>query len=177
MARPMLHFTPSMFTPTKWSSAEEKARFANDLLHFIHSNFEKRLFTEKLYQRLSACFRHIAHYDRHGFWEEWFETAEARKRFLENIDTAPCWGDPAFTYSDVERAVQHVLASSPIRSFVVLEARRAEEAIEREQLRRLSTKYEAHREAVMAEPTFPTAPFGVTSVQNATSVPVQQSLF
>jgi hypothetical protein len=55
-------FSPSQFIPTKWSTAEEKARFGNALLHFIESGFTRNLFTDRLYSRLSNCFGHIAHY-------------------------------------------------------------------------------------------------------------------
>lgn len=55
-------FADDQFTPTKWSTAEEKASFANDLLAFIMSGFPKTKFTQKLYQRLSNCFSHIADY-------------------------------------------------------------------------------------------------------------------
>jgi hypothetical protein len=55
-------FSLSQFIPTEWSTAEEKARFGNALLHFIDSGFTRNLFTDRLYSRLSNCFGHIAHY-------------------------------------------------------------------------------------------------------------------
>ena len=55
-------FSPSQFIPTRWSTAEEKARFGNALLHFVDSGFARNLFTDRLYGRLSNCFGHIAHY-------------------------------------------------------------------------------------------------------------------
>ena len=55
-------FADDQFTPTKWSTAAEKASFANDLLALIMSGFPKAKFTQKLYQRLSNCFSHIADY-------------------------------------------------------------------------------------------------------------------
>ena len=99
-------FADDQFTPTKWSTAEEKASFANDLLAFIMSGFPKTKFTQKLYQRLSNCFSHIAEYDRDNFYAVWFSSAEARHSFLRNLSNAPCFGDPTWTFSDVERAVQ-----------------------------------------------------------------------
>jgi hypothetical protein len=99
-------FADDQFTPTKWSTAEEKASFANDLLAFIMSGFPKTKFTQKLYQRLSNCFSHIAEYDRDNFYAVWFSSAEARHSFLRNLSNAPCFGDPTWTFSDVERAVK-----------------------------------------------------------------------
>jgi len=57
-----MFFTVSDFVPTKWSTAEEKAAFGNNLLHFMMTGFLADRFTEKLYTRLSMCFGHIAHY-------------------------------------------------------------------------------------------------------------------
>jgi len=54
-------FLSSQFVATQWSSQDDKAEFANALLHFISSDFKQMLFTEKLYQRLSNTFGHIAH--------------------------------------------------------------------------------------------------------------------
>lgn len=77
-------FSPSQFIPTKWSTAEEKARFGNALLHLIDSGFARNLFTDRLYSRLSNCFGHIAHYNSTGFYEEWFLSQTAQVRFLEH---------------------------------------------------------------------------------------------
>ena len=55
-------FQPDEFTATKWDTAEVKAKFANDLCRFMAADFKESLFTKALYQRLSMCFGHIAHY-------------------------------------------------------------------------------------------------------------------
>ena len=39
-------YADDQFTPTKWSTAKEKASFANDLLAFIMSGFPKTKFTQ-----------------------------------------------------------------------------------------------------------------------------------
>ncbi len=49
---------------------------------------------------------HNAHYNLTGFWEAWFTTETDRVRFLENLLRWPCYGDPKFTFGDVERALQ-----------------------------------------------------------------------
>ena len=56
------HFQSESFTPTKWSTAEEKAKFANELMAFIAADFPENKFTKALYDRLSQCFGMIAHY-------------------------------------------------------------------------------------------------------------------
>ena len=99
-------FLPSQFIATQWSTEKDKADFGNSVLHFIESGFKQSLFTRKFYERLSNTFGHIAHYNLTGFWDEWFTTEADRVRFLENLLHWPCYGDPKFTFSDVERALR-----------------------------------------------------------------------
>jgi hypothetical protein len=56
------HFQSESFTATKWSTAEQKAKFANQLMTFIAADFPENKFTKALYNRLSQCFGMIAHY-------------------------------------------------------------------------------------------------------------------
>lgn len=102
-------FKAEQFTPTSHTTAQQKAQFANQLLKFIDSGYKRALFTSQLYNRLNSCFGHIAHYNIHGFYEEWFTTPEDQQRFIENLLRYPCYGSPAFTFSDVERALQQHL--------------------------------------------------------------------
>jgi hypothetical protein len=99
-------FNASDFVPTKWSTAEEKAAFGNSLLHFMLTGFQSARFTEKLYTRLSMCFGHVAHFDRAGFYDTWFNSAESIASFVNHLMQWPCHGDPGYTFSDVERAIQ-----------------------------------------------------------------------
>ena len=99
-------FDPTQFTPTQWSTAEDKAVFAKQFVRFVISDFAAKHFTEKFYQRLSNTFSHIAHYNRGGFWETFFTTTADKVQFLKMSVQYPCHGDPAWTYSDVERALQ-----------------------------------------------------------------------
>jgi hypothetical protein len=55
-------FHADSFTPTQWNTAEEKAKFANQLLAFIAEDFPERKFTNAFYERLSGCFSMVAHY-------------------------------------------------------------------------------------------------------------------
>jgi len=103
-------FLAHEFTPTKFRTADEKAKFANHFFRFVDSNFAANLFTQKFYERLSNTFGHIAHCSKAGFYEEFFCNAADQLRFLDQIVKCPCHGDPAWTFSDVERAIQKEVA-------------------------------------------------------------------
>ena len=59
-------FEPDQFIATQWSTAEDKAKFANALMKFIAHEFPRQSFSKALYQRLSNTFGHIANYNRDG---------------------------------------------------------------------------------------------------------------
>jgi hypothetical protein len=136
-------FTATEFTPTQWASAEDKAKFANALMKFIANEFPRGSFTRSLYQRLSNTFGHIAHGSLDGFYGAFFERDLDKVVFLEQTLSWPHFGDPTFTFSDVERAVKRRLrAAKAIDIFRLLEAdatRRRELAT----LARLQEKYGA----------------------------------
>jgi hypothetical protein len=139
-------FSPSQFIPTRWSTAEEKARFGNALLHFVDSGFARNLFTDRLYGRLSNCFGHIAHYNSTGFYEEWFLSLSAQFRFLEHTLRFPCYGDPEFTFSDLESEIQREVRNRnylPRYQLLLAEEQRGAELI---LLERLEGKYRSRRE-------------------------------
>jgi hypothetical protein len=146
-------FDPAMFTPTKWDSAADKAVFANALARFIASDFKLALFTEKLYARLHNCFGHIAHYNKAGFIAEFFETTPGKIDFLEQTVRHPCYGDPAFTYSDAETLFVLRLQDSGILPFYRALLAAEIEAQERRLLAALSAKHDA-----ASAPSAPSAP-------------------
>ena len=134
-------FLPSEFVPTKFSTAQDKADFGNSLLHFIESEWALALFNKSFYNRLSMCFGHIAHVDRMGFYETWFTSDADRLRFLRHTLDWPCWGDPEFTFCDVERAIQQEVRE---RNYLARHELRAAEAVrsrEMETLKQLEAKY------------------------------------
>lgn len=135
-------FTAEQFVATQFSTAEDKAQFGNYFLRFVKSDFERKLFTKSFYHRLSLCFSHIAHNDIFGFYGTWFERDIDRLGFLKQTLRHPCYGDPAFTFSDVERAIQIELSHLnliPIYEQRIGSAVRARELAE---LERLKKKYE-----------------------------------
>ena len=95
------------FTPTKWATAEEKAKIANKMTRFILGGFQQGSFTTAIYKQLCNMFGHIAHYNINGFYEEWFSDIKARRDWAEHItgNWLSGMGDPKFTWSDVEKAL------------------------------------------------------------------------
>ena len=138
----MRAFTAKKFTPTKWDDGQTKATFARQFVKFVESDFDQRLFSQAFYRRLSMTFGHIAHFNRQGFFETFFTTTADKVRFLRMPLAHPCFGDPAFTYSDVERALQGWLRESGILAKYEQRLADETEAGERTELERLKAKYE-----------------------------------
>lgn len=135
------HFSSTQFTATQFDSAEVKAAFGNHFLRFVRSGFERSLFTKAFYNRLSMCFSHIAHSDLCTFYETWFADDEARLRFLLHTLRFPCYGDPKFTYSDVEREIQRAIHRTTLVTEYQLRVETATRSREMAQLERLQAKY------------------------------------
>lgn len=108
-----LIFSPDQFTATEFSSAADKAKFANHMEKFIMGGFKQSQFHLWFYTRLSTCFGHIAHTNQGGFYATWFEHLEDRITFLQRILTQPGYGNPSCTFSDAEMAVQKWLEANP----------------------------------------------------------------
>jgi hypothetical protein len=138
LVRPV--FTAADFTATKWDTGQDKAKFANNLCRFMAADFKTTMFTEKVYRRLAMTFGHIAHSSRQGFLAEFFDDLRGKVDFLEQtLMWHPC-GEPAWTYSDVERAVlQRLRACDLLTAYCYLRAVEVE-VVERELLRRLQAK-------------------------------------
>jgi hypothetical protein len=136
-----MNFQPSQFTPTQWDTAQDKMRFAQQFVRFVESDFAEKHFTDRFYRRLSNTFSHIAHYNRGGFWDEFFTTTADKVRFLKQTLQHPCYGDVAWTYSDVERALQQWLKASDVLERYQRKLAEETEATERAELARLQHKY------------------------------------
>ncbi|HLH36235.1 MAG TPA: hypothetical protein VKX41_16300 [Alloacidobacterium sp.] len=171
-------FLPSAFVSTKFSSTADKADFGNALLHFLEANCSQELFTKRLYNRLSMTFGHIAHYDRAGFYDTWFTRARHKAAFIEKTLRWPCHGDPEYTFSDVEHAIQRVMRE---RNYLArFELRAADElrTAELKDLERLEAKYRAQRplEGATAANELATPTMSGT-VSTPPEAPIQISLF
>jgi hypothetical protein len=134
-------FTADNFAATKWERPEKKARFARQFIRFVESDFAKDKFSHTFYLRLSLCFGHIAHYNQAGFYEAFFTTTADKVRFLRMTLAHPCYGDPAFTYSDVERALQSWLQQNGVLASYQQKRADEQEAAERAELARLQAKF------------------------------------
>ena len=76
------------------------------LVEVVSNGFKFEHFPKWFYTRLSMCFHHIAHYNQYGFYTTWFEEEEDRQEFIERIKNMSIYGDPEYTYSDVEKVLQ-----------------------------------------------------------------------
>jgi hypothetical protein len=167
-------FRAEEFTATKWSTADEKADFAAKLCKFIAADFKESLFTKTLYNRLSLAFGHIAHYDSFGFFAYFFTDLRGKIEFLEQTLLWRPYGNPTYTFCDVERGIQARLKACDL--LVAYRALRAAEieGAERELLRRLHAKYAGSPEPAEA----PVIHAGRPPRQTRTQQPAeQQSLF
>src|SRR4030067_661663 len=111
-------FQASNFTATQWNTAEDKARMADKLTKFILNGFPQGSFTKEIYKRLSTMFGHIAEYNIHGFYAVWFEDDAACLKWVENAMRGGVLGfvvgDPVWTWSDVEKAIQKWLSENQV---------------------------------------------------------------
>ena len=168
-------FTADEFIPTAFSTAEDKAAFGNHFFRFIESEWKQTVFTKGFYNRLSMCFSHIAHYNLHEFYAEWFAEDARRLDFLRHTLAYPCYGGAAYTFCDVERAIISELRR---RNLVAqYEARVAADVRARElaQLERLQAKYSAVPVVVVPVTAPPSHP--PQHRPRPQTAPVQISLF
>lgn len=132
-------FLADQFTTSEQYSGEDKAKFANHFVRFVQSDFKETVFPMWFYNRLSMTFGHIALFNREHFFHTFFTNTPNKLHFLQLCSNYPCYGDPAWTYSDVEKALMPFIRDT-IRDYVTLEAKEIESA-ERAELARLSEKY------------------------------------
>ena len=123
------------FTPTQWDTAQDKTTFAKHFIRFVQSDFAAQHFTDKFYRRLSDTFGNIA------FWDTFFTSTADKVQFLEQTLQHPCYGDPAWTYSDVERALQAWLQADGTLDRYRERLAEETETAERAELARLQHKY------------------------------------
>jgi hypothetical protein len=170
-------FLCSEFVPTKFSTAQDKADFGNTFLHFIESEWARTAFSKSFYNRLSMCFSHIAHYDAAGFYATWFTTDADRLRFLRHTLAWPCWGDPEFTFCDVERAIQQEIRKRNYLARYELRTAEAARSREMETLKRLEAKYRTVASDKADADSEPSISPPAAQEAARTKMPVQASLF
>lgn len=134
-------FTASQFTATQWNTSEDKANFANHFVRFLESDCNPNVFTKGFYNRLSMCFSHIAHFNRGGFFDTWFSSSKQKALFLVHCLNNGGYGDPSFTYSDVEKALKPWIISSGLVEKFRVQAEDELQKKEIHELNRLQEKY------------------------------------
>jgi len=170
IAMPKGPFRPSDFTATKFSTAGDKAEFGNTFLRFIESEWASALFTKSFYNRLSMSFGHIAHYNLAQFYEEWFSSLADQVRFLKHTLRFPCYGDPEYTFSDVERAIQREIVNRNYLARYELRLAEEQQKTDLALLRQLESKYRtpvAEREQELQVTAPPVDQTHVTPVQGS----------
>lgn len=120
-------FSAADFSPTKYDSAEDKAKIVNDTIRFLRANTPLARFTKQLYSAYSLHFGHIAHYNREGFHDEWFSSAARRLRFVLQIVESPSWGFGP-DWIDVRNALLNWLRSSDLIQLYALDTKREKNA-------------------------------------------------
>lgn len=131
------------FTATKWDTVADKEKFAKHFKAFVQSDFAESKFPKWFYTRLSMTFGHIAHYNQTGFYDTFFTATADKVRFLNMCIQYGCYGDPTWTYSDVEQHLRAWLKAEKVLERYQKQLADEVEVRERSQLARLKAKYEA----------------------------------
>jgi hypothetical protein len=98
-------------------------------------------------------------------------------RFLRHTLAWPCWGDPEYTFCDVERAIQHEIHK---RNYLARYELRAAEAVrfsEMETFKRLEAKYRPAANQAPTEDSVRQVPQASTQEVAIKTLPLQASLF
>lgn len=128
-------------TSTEFHTAEEKEKVLEQFKRFLSVGCPKHLFTKLLYDYASNMYGHIANYNRDGYWETWFAGSEEIVRWMRRAMEHAVCGDPAFTRSDVERALSEWLRSGGLLAGYEHCVAEEVEMAERAELARLQAKY------------------------------------
>ena len=120
--------TAADFTAMTFIPAETKAWLAVHFLRFASSDFPKHHFTDRFHRQVMHTFGFVAHYDRAGFWSEYFTTTAGKIEFIGQVVHHPCHGDAARSFSDVGREIGRRLRHADLLGFYHDRARLEREA-------------------------------------------------
>lgn len=143
------------FTPTRFTPAETKAWFATHFLRFVSSDFPKHQFTKRFYGQVMHTFGMIAHYDRAGFWTEYFTGTAGKVEFLEQVVAWPCYGDAAHTFSDAEREIARRVRHADLLTIYRRKQGGERNAADRADYARLKARFETGPMPVMMTSPMP----------------------
>jgi len=133
--------TAADFRSTKSTPAETKAWFASHLLRFVSSDFPKHHFTQRFYNQVMHTFGFIAHFDSTGYWAEYFATTAGKVEFIEQVVQHSCYGDPAYTFSDVEREIIRRLRQVDLLGFYRGRSRAEQDVADGMEFARLKARF------------------------------------
>lgn len=155
-------FSADMFQPTRFHTAEEKAKFANQFVKLVTGGFQAADYPKWFYRELTNTRGHIAHCDQGGFWHTWFSTAAQQRKFLDHWREQPVYGDPQFTYSDVERKLQQWIIDcwDELLAIVAANEQVEQAAALAEVERRQALAEQTHQDFIIAAKSQNTGDFG-----------------
>jgi hypothetical protein len=110
--------------------------------------------------------------NRTQFYDEWFSSLPAQVRFLKHTLRFPCYGDPEYTFSDAERAIQREIGERNYLARYELRLAEEQRAADLTLLRQLESKYRTREEG-----GDPTPQRAIPPVDQTPITPVQGSLF
>ncbi len=131
---------PTEFTDSKWLSADEKRKILKQWTGFVKNGFPETSFTTAIYEHLHLHCGYIAHYNKHGFYGEYWGAyardlhrhAKEDNITLRSIPTAfynwesfirqfNIWGD----YIDISTSLMTVLKTEleGLEKDLIMEAR------------------------------------------------------
>ena len=110
--------------------------------------------------------------NRTQFYEEWFSSLAAQVRFLKHTLRFPCYGDPEYTFSDVEMAIQREIVNRNYLARYELRLAEEQQATDLALLKQLERKYRTGEENGDRSPQ-PAIP----PVDRTPDTPLQGSLF
>jgi len=126
-------------TDSEFMSAKEKTLVLEQWERFLKNGLKVEWFTGRLYEHLSLHASFIAHFNRQGFFDTYFEDPEATIRFLNQFDgdhgfrSAECGGTWWLKgdYGDINGAMCRVLESYKVPLYMKLkgETRRRDLAL------------------------------------------------
>lgn len=131
------------FAATPWCSSRRKQQFADRFVKFVEADFAERLFSRGFYNAVSQIFGHHAHYNAAQFYADFFTTAHGKSRFIDHIAHGAFagLGDPSYTWSDVEQAIQEVASERRWAERFQQAAIAEQQILERALLRELASRY------------------------------------
>ena len=74
-----------MFTDVEFMTAKEKEQVLKNWKRFLTNGLKKEHFTKRLYNHLHLHCGFIAHYNIHGFYDEYFLSGQATERFFKHL--------------------------------------------------------------------------------------------